>query len=188
MWKAVGKEGLAVKAPWPKTEEEDKLLTRQAKFLRDSLKDFRAKQGKAKKGATKASIVVTSNYPEWKVNALLWMHEQYSTETNSFAATIMKDLKGWAPKNVPEKSMVKLVMQFVSFVKKEVEDVGPAAMETTLPFDQTEIMSGSMAYIKRQLGLEEIDIINLDDAEAAKTVQDKIQENTNPGKPYLWIR
>ena len=59
VWKAIGKEGLAVKAPWPKGGEVDKLLTRQAKFLRDSLKAFRAQAGKAKAGAEKSTIVVT---------------------------------------------------------------------------------------------------------------------------------
>merc|ERR1712194_885609 len=49
LWSKIGKEGLAVKAPWPVADEEDKLLTRQAKFLRDSLKKFRGIVGKAKK-------------------------------------------------------------------------------------------------------------------------------------------
>ncbi|EJK66149.1 hypothetical protein THAOC_12941, partial [Thalassiosira oceanica] len=50
MWRTLGKEGLAVRAPWPVVDEEDKLLTRQAKFLRDALKTFRTATGKAKKG------------------------------------------------------------------------------------------------------------------------------------------
>ena len=73
LWKDLGKVGLAVKAPWPTVGEEDKLLTRQAKFLRDSLKIFRTSAGKAKKGWKTATILVAEDYPEWKVDALLWM-------------------------------------------------------------------------------------------------------------------
>ena len=47
IWKKLGKEGLAVKAPWPVADEEDKVLTRQSKFLRESLRYFRAQAGKA---------------------------------------------------------------------------------------------------------------------------------------------
>jgi leucyl-tRNA synthetase len=42
VWKKLGKEGLAVKAPWPIAEEEDKIMTREAAFLRITLQNFRA--------------------------------------------------------------------------------------------------------------------------------------------------
>ena len=188
LWKAVGKEGLAVKAPWPAIEEEDKLLTRQAKLLRDSIKTFRAQLGKAKKGATKSSILVTDSYPDWKIKALEWMQEQYDA-TSGFPASFMKDLKGWTNDNVTDKKLIKFTMQFVSFVKKEVEDVGPAAMDTSLPFDQMEVLQGSEMYIKTQLGLEEISFVNIgSDSEAAKEVPERVAENVTPGKPYLWTR
>ena len=187
LWKAIGKEGLAVKAPWPKLDEEDKLLTRQAKFLRDALKTFRAQHGKAKKGANTFTALVTDSYPEWKVAALLWMQEKY--DGSNFPASFMKDLKGKAGDFVDDKKMVKLVMQFVSFVKKEVEDVGSPAMETSLPFDQMEILKGSERYIKQQLGIEELSFGTLGvDDDTVKDVPDRIVGNVLPGKPYLWIR
>ena len=165
------------------------MLTRQAKFLRDSLKSFRNQAGKAKKGAANSSILVTDSYPEWKVKALLWMQEKYDADSNSFPDTFMKELKGWAAENAPDKKMVKFVMQFVSFVKKEVEDVGSPAMDTTLPFDQMEILKGSDTYIKKQLGIDKVDFIKLDgDDEAAKEVPEHKNELVTPGKPYLWIR
>lgn len=188
LWKAIGKDGLAVKAPWPKVDEEDKLLTRQAKLLGDSLKNFRATLGKAKKGVTKYSIIVTDSYPEWKVKALEWMHEKYDP-ASGFPATFMKDLKVWTGENVSDKKQIKFTMQFVSFVKKEVEDVGPAAMDTSLPFDQMEMFKGSERYIKKQLGLEEISFVKLGgDDEEAKDVPDRIVELVTPGKPHLWAR
>jgi leucyl-tRNA synthetase len=169
--------------------EVNKLLTRQAKFLRDSLKTFRAQAGKAKKGAEKATILVTDSYPDFKVKALLWMQEKYDPDAG-FPTTFMKDLKDWTGETVSDKKLIKVVMQFVSFVKKEVEDVGAAAMETSLPFDQMEILKGSEKYMKTQLNLTDLNFINVGsgDDEAAKEVPDRVVENVTPGKPYLWIR
>jgi len=179
------KEGLAVHAPWPTAGEEDKLLSRQAKFLRDSLKKFRATVGKAKKASTSASILVTNAYPEFKLNALKWLQEQYSeSEAGGFSKTIMKDLKTWASQNV-DKKLLKDTMQFVSFIKGEVGDVGPVAMDLELPFDQCEILQGSMTYLKAQLNISELDVLNLANAEG---VPDRIVGNVSPGRPHLWLK
>jgi leucyl-tRNA synthetase len=185
MWKKIGKEGFAVKAPWPVVAgEEDKLLTRQAKFLRDGLKRFRGQHGKAKKGCIKASIVVSDSYPAWKVDTLKWMQEQYSDETG-FPDSFMKDLKGWIGKNVTDKKMIKFNMQFASFMKNEAAEVGKVALDIQSPFDQAAILDGSMRYMKSQLNLEELDILK---SETAEGIPEKIVDQVTPGKPYLWMR
>ncbi|EJK66155.1 hypothetical protein THAOC_12940 [Thalassiosira oceanica] len=76
-------------------------------------------------------------------------------------------------------------MQFVSFMKREVEDVGEMGMDTTCSFDQSAILNESIAYIKSQLSLEELSIARVEDAES---VPDKISQNVTPGKPALWLR
>ncbi|KAL9187996.1 hypothetical protein ACHAXT_006374 [Thalassiosira profunda] len=186
LWKDLGKEGLAVKAPWPTVGEEDKVLTREAKFLRDALKNFRTAAGKAKKGWKTATILVANDYPQWKIDALLWMQSQYDKSTGSFPPTFMKDLKEWSTANVSDKKQIKLTMQFVSFMKREVEEVGEVAMDIKCPFDQMSILSESMAYIKSQLNLEDLDIGKVDDAELA--VPERTSQNVTPGKPVLWMR
>ena len=51
--------------------------------------------------------------------------------------------------NVGYYLLIKNTMQFACFfVKREVEDVGPVAMETSLPFDQKAILEQSAAYLK----------------------------------------
>lgn len=184
VWKKLGKEGFAVKAPWPSADVEDKLLTRQAKFLRDSLKSFRGLAGKAKKGWKTASIVVADNYPQWKIDTLLWMQEQFSEESG-FTATFMKDLKTWTGQNVSDKKMIKFTMQFASFMRNEAGDVGKVALDTQLPFDQADIMAGSMQYLKSQLNLSEVDILKVESAEG---IPGRIMDQITPGKPYLWMR
>ena len=185
VWKKMGKEGLAVRAPWPEAGEEDKILTRQSKFLRDSLKDFRTLAGKAKKGWTKASVLVSDSYPQWKIDTLTWMQEQY--KDGAFPTTFMKDLKDWSSKNVSDKKMIKFTMQFASFIMKEVLDVGPMAMDLQLPFDQKEIFEESLKYLQAQLAISDIDILKIDSDEASE-VPEKFRENVTPGKPSLWFR
>jgi len=184
MWKMIGKDGFAVKALWPYVDEEDKILTRQAKFLRDSLKQFRAQIGKTKKGFKDVSILITDSYPQWKVDTLLWMQSKYD---NGFPSDFMKQLKGFS-KDLPDKKMIKFTMQFASFMKKEVEDVGPMAMETCLPFDQKSVFESCKGYIKSQLDLKEIDILKLGDAEVSGVIPQRMADNIVPGKSSLWLR
>lgn len=187
MWKDLGKEGFAVKAPWPLVGEEDKLLTRQTKFLRDSLKNFRTSTGKAKKGWKQATLLVAEDYPQWKVDALLWMQSEYDEDSSSFPPTFMKDLKEWATgMNVSNKKQIKLTMQFVSFIKREVDDVGKGGMDIRCPFNQIAILSESLVYLKTQLGLDCLEVGRVDDPGLA--VPEKTSQNVSPGKPILWMR
>jgi len=185
MWGKLGKEGLAVQAPWPVAGEEDKLLTRQADFLRSGLKKFRSQVGKAKKACDKASVLFAESYPQWKVDILLWMQTQYNHETQSFANSFMQDLKTWAGENVTDKKMLKLTMQFASFMKSEVTEVGPIALDVQIPFDQAEVLQGSLKYLKSQLEIAELDVLKV---ESTPDIPERVQEQVSPGKPCLWLR
>ena len=184
IWSKIGNEGLAVKASWPSADAEDKLLTRQSKFLRDSLKKFRGISGKAKKGWSSASIVVTNSYPEWKVNVLKFMQEQYS-DGSGFPTTFMKDMKKWSGENVTDKRMIKESMQFASFVRNEANEVGRVALDLELPFDQYAILEVSLTYLKSQLNLPDMDILDLDTVE---DIPERVAGQVSPGRPHLWIR
>jgi leucyl-tRNA synthetase len=183
LWASIGKEGLAVKAPWPIADPEDKLLTRQAKFLQDALKKFRQQVGKAKKGYTTVSVCVTNCYAQWKVDVLKHLQSQYS-EGIGFPDTLMKDMKKWSAENAPDKKMIKDVMQFASFMKDEANDVGAIALDLELPFDQCAILEDTIPYLKAQLDLPNLDVVDLDKAEG---IPDRVVSNVAPGRPYLWM-
>ena len=188
MWEKLGMEGLAVKAPWPIAEEENKILTRQATFLRKCLKKFRSQVGKAKK-LNVVSIVLADSYPQWKVDILLWMRGQYSEETQRFPDSFVKDLKAWTNENIRDKKMVKDAMQFASFMKGEVAEVGTVALDIQLPFDQTSVLKSSLDYICSQLEVEDIDIRKVEmDSEMDSELPDKVKEQATPGNPYMWLR
>jgi leucyl-tRNA synthetase len=189
MWRKLGKNGLAVKAPWPTAEPVDNILTRQAKFMRDAIKYFRGQQGKAKKGWNTASILVSDSYPQWKIDTLMWMQGQYNGDTASFPDSFMKDLKDWTGKNIQDKKMLKFTMQFASFMKAEVETVGSMAMDVQLPFDQKETFVASERYINSQLSVPHVNVIRLGtDDEGAADVPEGVAEIVTPGKPSLWLR
>ncbi len=176
------KEGFVVKAPWPEAQDEDKMLSKQSDLLSKTLKNFRQQVSKAKKKPSKAAILVVDKYPDWKVEALEWMHENKALMKEK---TFMKSLKDWAG-TLPDKKNMKNVMQFVAFVKKEVEEVGESAMEMVLPFDQKALFETCLVYIQSQLSLtEELVIYNLSEAKP-EGLTDKIASGCGPGKPVLW--
>jgi len=184
MHSKLGLQGLAVRAPWPVAGEEDKILTRQAAFLRKCLKKFRSQVGKAKK-LTEVSIVLADSYPQWKVDILLWMQGQYNDEVGAFPDTFLKDLKVWTTENSADKGLIKDAMQFAAFMKGEVAEVGTVALDVQLPFDQASTLEGSMDYIKSQLEVKEIDIRKV---ETDTELTDRVRQQPTPGNPYLWIR
>jgi leucyl-tRNA synthetase len=149
------------------------------------LKKFRGLAGKAKKGWQTASIIVADEYPQWKIDILLWMQGRFSEESG-FPPTFMKDLKVWTGKNISDKKMIKFTMQFASFMKNEASEVGKVALDTQLPFDQDAILSGSMQYLKSQLNISEADILKVESS--SEDIPSRIADQITPGKPYLWFR
>jgi len=187
-WKVLSLPGMAVQAPWPSVGEEDKLMSRQSKFLRDSMKSFRNTASKAKPALRKAVVLVRDTYPQWREDTLVWMRGQYEGNGGSFSASFMKDLKAYGA-SLPDKKMMKNIMQFASFMKKEVEEVGEVALDLSMPYDQRAILVDSLMAIKSQIGREEVQVINMDaggDHEGMK-IPDKAASNVTPGKPYLYV-
>ena len=89
--------------------------------------------------------------------------------------------------SLEDKKNMKNVMQFASFVKKEVEEVGDRwPMEIEVPFDQKQILSESLQYIQKQLNLEKFSVMLVGADELPDTLQEKQMMNCQPGKPYLW--
>jgi leucyl-tRNA synthetase len=188
IWRIMNKPGLAVKAPWPTpSAPEDKLLTRKASFIRDAIKQFRAQASKAKKGCNTATVLITDSYPQWKTDTLLWMQALFKDNNANFPNTFMADLKQWATSSFSDKKMMKFVMQFASWMKREVSEVGDMAMDVNMPYDQKEILVANQRYIEAQLKLPNgVEIVNLEEEHGLK-IPDKILQNVTPGRPYLWM-
>jgi len=59
-------------------------------------------------------------------------------------------------------------------------------MDTKCPFDQSGILKESIEYIKSQLNLAEVTVVNIGETDLA--VPDKVAQGVSPGKPTLWMR
>jgi len=184
LWcEVLDKEGFVVKAPFPVSKGEDKMLTRQSEMLFKSLKNFRQQVGKAKKKPTKCAILVIDTYPAWKEEALTWMH---ANKESMASKEFMKDVKTWVG-GLEDKKHAKNIMQFIAFVHKEWKDVGESAMEMTCPFDQVEAFSSVLVYLQTQLMLpEEITVVNLSLEENKAFGDDKARGSCGPSKPVLF--
>jgi len=186
IWSISGGNGFVVKAPWPVLPDEDKLMTKQSTCLFKSLRQFRLTVQKSKKKVTKATIMVVDKYPDWKVDALVWMQENIVLIDDS--KQFMGELKKWTGK-LSDKKIVKNVMQFVSFVRKEYMDIGAVAMDQTVPFDQGELFGGSMLkYISSQLNLNEENITICDIGKDGVPQGCKNGDQVGPGKPAIFTR
>ncbi|OMO69557.1 hypothetical protein CCACVL1_19410 [Corchorus capsularis] len=78
-------------------------------------------------------------------------------------------------------------MPFLSFKKDEAIKLGAQALDLKLPFVESEVLRENLDLIKRQLGLEEVEVMSATDPAASAQVgplASLLQQNpTSPGNP-----
>lgn len=79
------------------------------------------------------------------------------------------------------KKHMKKVMPFVAGVKARVEEVGKIAMAVTVDFDEKEILTTNLEYLRSTLDLDSIEIRFTDDP----TATEKQKEEIRPGLPFI---
>ncbi|XP_072964370.1 leucine--tRNA ligase, cytoplasmic [Typha angustifolia] len=208
VWKNIlKKNGFAVTAGWPKADTPDNTLRIANKYLQDSIVLMRKllqKQElgpkKAKKGApalptqeNKLSvglIYVNEQYDGWKEECLKILQTKYDRESASFAPDkdILEALKlSSIGQDANFKQIQKLCMPFIKFKKDETKGVGPQALDLKLPFGELEVLQENSDLIKRQLGLEHVEILSSSDDSARRKSGSYIslltQNPPSPGSP-----
>merc|ERR1712150_2188 len=129
----------------------------QDKYLQDLVVNFRKTLTKKKKGKSdptssskRGVICVQSEYPAWKKATLEWLQSQWNDETNAFQVDL-KTLKQ-AAKEYQQSSELfqneKAYMGVVSFVMGQATQLGKIALSTELPFDETNLLTQSLAFLK----------------------------------------
>jgi len=188
LWELIGKSGSIMNASWPAAGEVDQPLLKSADYLSDRAHDFRVRikammnpKGKKKDAAppkkpTHGIIYVASSYPAWQHATLNTLKEMYNQLGGNFPDNrdIMNRMK-----QVPEvKSAMKKLMPFVQHVKESVERDGPAALETTLPFDERQVLDENRPFLTKALELVSVEVKPSSEADK------RIQEDCAPGKPF----
>lgn len=196
LWQLLGKTKSIMHAKWPIAGKIEYNLLSSSQYLMDCTRDFRlrlknliAAQSKGKKKnttgeppkkPTEGVLYVAKEYPAWQKTVLIQLRKMYAENNSAFpdSKQIMNALK---TEETVKKHMKKL-MPFVAHVKERVKKEGEAAMDLTVPFDETSVLVDNLAYLIKAIELENIEIKPSSEAEA------KIQEECAPGKPFSVFR
>jgi leucyl-tRNA synthetase len=195
----LGRPGSVLKeGRWPQlTAAVDAKASRELRFLQKTLKNLRASCAKDKtKAPTKGLIFIADGYNDWKVKTLvymqtLWKAEKGAKDPNAGSLPDKKDLmQALTSGLLQDPSMAKLkkdVMQFAAYVADEAaEGLGLAALDTTMPFDQFEVLAESREYLSKHLVIGcvlELELYNLSSADVPG--DDKKKAAAEPGKPSM---
>lgn len=206
--KLLKKEGCVVTAGWPASNEPDLVLKGANKYLQDSIVLMRKLLQKqllgSKKAAKKAQVTavaeeklkglvyVNEQFDGWRAHCLNILQSKFDQQTRSFApdAEILAELREVLQKEGQAenfKQIQKLCMPFLKFKKDEAIAIGGQALNLKLPFGEMEVLQSNMDLIKRQLGLEEVEIYSASDpndvAKAGPHASLLKQNPPSPGSP-----
>ncbi|KAF6142493.1 hypothetical protein GIB67_039457 [Kingdonia uniflora] len=207
VWKdLLKKAGFVVNSGWPKTDLPDPTLKRANKYLQDSIVIMRkllqkqtlgSKKGN-KKGAlappmneehkpTQGLIYVNDRYDGWKEECLRILQSKFDNKTCTFSPDqeILKALQNSTIGQAEDfKKTQKLCMPFMRFKKDEAVSVGVQALDLKLPFDEVEVLTENLDLIKRQLGLEHLEVLSVRvDGAASRAGTHSVLLTQNPPSP-----
>ncbi|XP_010490186.1 PREDICTED: leucine--tRNA ligase, cytoplasmic [Camelina sativa] len=203
------KEGCVVSAGWPTSAEPDLVLKSANKYLQDSIvlmrkllqKQLLGSKKAGKKGAQvtavpegklRGLVYVNEQFDGWRAHCLEILQSKFDQQTRRFApdAEILAELREILKKEGQAdnfKQIQKLCMPFLKFKKDEAISIGTQALNLRLPFGELDVLRSNMDLIKRQLGLEEVEIYsasNPDDVSKAGPHASLLTQNPpSPGSP-----
>ncbi|KDE08386.1 leucyl-tRNA synthetase, cytoplasmic [Microbotryum lychnidis-dioicae p1A1 Lamole] len=198
LWsKICGEKKSIQQAQWPEmTSPVDRIVLDSADYIRSTLKEIRdAELGFAKKKAKgkgtgsydpskpkAVKVWVAKGYPEWQDSAVALVREAFNEETNTVDEQKLRAL-------LTEKGLAKdkKVNPFIAIFKKKIAQFGPEiAFNRQVLYDEKAVLDRAMAYVKRQLGMDKIDVVAI-----AEIKEDEpgmiapIVEAAEPGKPGI---
>ncbi|KAL6847489.1 hypothetical protein ACP4OV_022515 [Aristida adscensionis] len=205
--KILKKEGFAVKAGWPVADTPDPTLRIANKYLQDSIVLMRKLLQKQESGSKKPKkgaapppsegnkmsvglIYVNEHYYGWKEQCLRVLQTKFDSQARLFAPDqeIIEALKNCSiGQEANFKQVQKLCMPFIRFKKDEARVVGPQALDLKLPFGEMDVLEANLELIRRQLGLEHVEVLSASDeaarSRAGKYVSLLNQNPPSPGEP-----
>ncbi|GLT47250.1 hypothetical protein SLA2020_209580 [Shorea laevis] len=198
------KQGFVVKAGWPTADSPDATLKKANKYLQDSIvlmrkllqKQILGSKKANKKGAPvtsltedklKGLIYVNERFDGWQAECLRILQSKFDNNTNTFASDgeILEALqKSSVGQSTNFKQTQKLCMPFLRFKKDEALKLGVHALDLKLPFGEIAVLQENLDLIKRQLGLEEVEVLSATDPDARANAGPLVSLlNQNPPAP-----
>jgi len=209
VWRTLLKmNGFVVKAGWPVADAPDLTLKSANKYLQDSIVLMRKLLQKQILGSKKAKkndssaisltaddrltglIYVNEQFGGWKADCLMILQSKFDSKTRTFAPDeeILEALKNSSVgQDADFKQTQQLYRPFLRFKKDEAVALGVQALDLRLPFGEIEVLQENLDLIKRQLGLDEVEILSATDpdapAKAGPLVSLLDQNPPSPGNP-----
>jgi len=193
IWSLMSQPGSIMAAKWPTPGNIDMTVINQSDYLVESLREFRIKlknhmtPAKSKKGGaapakveppTHAKIFVARSYPPWQCVVLDTLREMYGQGATPDNKQISVELG----KKQELKKFMKKVMPFVAFTKDRVASAGLSALDTSLQWDERELLTQNIGFITSSLGLEGVEVGWSEEA------GEKAREECRPGAPFIIYR
>ncbi|VDN53772.1 unnamed protein product [Dracunculus medinensis] len=187
IWKILKKDSLIVCEQWPVAAPVDELVVKEAEFIDDAIKDFRArlknymKKRSSAEGTlpSEAVIYIAHEYLGWQRQVLLILGDMYEK-----CGGLLPDNKLVSRQLLSDDSLKKVskkVMPFVQVIRENLNIHGVSALDTACRFDQAEVLRENSEYILACLELEKFDIADV----TLGNVDKSIIEATRPGRPII---
>ncbi|KHN75603.1 Leucine--tRNA ligase [Toxocara canis] len=181
---------LIVCESWPVTKPADEIIAKEAEFMDDAIKEFRARlknytNPKKKSNSvadgppSEAIIYVAKEYPSWQREVLSILNDLYREGNGELPENKQISQRLLAVDSL--KKVAKKTMPFVQMIKQNLVLHGPSALDMACRFDQAEVLAENKDYILSSLDLEKVTI--KDTCEPG--VEANIIEMTCPGRPII---
>ncbi|PQP97502.1 leucine--tRNA ligase cytoplasmic-like [Prunus yedoensis var. nudiflora] len=181
------KAGFVVNAGWPAADAPDPILQSANKYLKDSIDVMRKK---LEKQEANSLIYVKEQFDEWKAECLRILQNNFNIETRTFAPdrVILEALQSSSLGQAKGlRQTQNLCMPFVKLKKKDAVQLGAQALDLKLPFGEVQVLEENIDLIKKQLVLEEVQVLsatNPDDRAKVGPHVKQIEQNPPfPGSP-----
>ncbi|KAK6797086.1 hypothetical protein RDI58_004787 [Solanum bulbocastanum] len=193
-------DGYVIKAGWPEADLPDLTLKKANKYLQDTIISMRKLLQKQVSGSKKGNVSrnsqnkpsaglinVDEQYGGWKKECLGILQRKFDTSTCSFVPDkeILSELQ---KSDIAQQGNFKQIQSSAPLLrfKKDEVAVGVQALDLRHPFGEIEVLEKNSDLIKRQLGLERLEILSMiDDAlERAGPHAAVVRQNPpSPGNP-----
>ncbi|PSS36360.1 Leucine--tRNA ligase [Actinidia chinensis var. chinensis] len=157
------------------------------KQVSGSSKKAKANVSSQQNKPTVSLVFVNEQYDGWKKECLNILRSKFDSVTRTFVPDpeIVEALRQ-SPigQDANFKQTQKQCMPFLRFKKDEVMAVGVQALDLRLPFGEMAVLEENSELIKRQLGLERLEILSITDPEAVSRAGPDVSVlNKNPLSP-----